>query len=158
MGAASRAYLVAYNALQAAGWGVCLYQIAAALARGAAPAEAYRSGAPAAGAPLAPRGGAAPKAARPLLPPGTGLGAFDPPCHRLPAPQGGEVTRTAPSLPQPTPPTTAQLGCSASPSWRFSTQPPVRQQRALLESPPLCAAATRAPSSSHRASPPPSPR
>ncbi|GBF88046.1 very-long-chain (3R)-3-hydroxyacyl- dehydratase [Raphidocelis subcapitata] len=48
MGAASRAYLVAYNAAQAAGWGVCLYQIAGALAAGGGPAEAYRAGAPSA--------------------------------------------------------------------------------------------------------------
>jgi hypothetical protein len=50
--AAARAYLVAYNAAQTVGWGVCLVQVLLHAPKG--PEAAYRAGAPAAGA--APRG------------------------------------------------------------------------------------------------------
>jgi hypothetical protein len=51
----ANAYLIAYNSLQAAGWGVCLAQVARALLDGAGVAGAYRAGAPAAGAPQGAR-------------------------------------------------------------------------------------------------------
>jgi hypothetical protein len=48
-GSAVKAYLVAYNAFQAVGWAVCLYQVAHTLSTGGSVVDAYRAGAPAAG-------------------------------------------------------------------------------------------------------------
>lgn len=90
MGSASKAYLIAYNGLQAVGWGVCLAQVAAALASGAGAVGAYRAGALAAGAISS-----APRCARPLdHSQGGDVGRCSAPAARRPA--AAPAARAAP--------------------------------------------------------------
>lgn len=63
----AKAYLIAYNAVQAVGWGVCLAQVAREMLKSGDAAAAYRAAAPAAGTNAPSRALCAARGARPRL-------------------------------------------------------------------------------------------